>query len=242
MKIPKIFMQTWKDNNIPGHWQESPASVKRLMPDWEYILMTDEMNRDFVKEYFPDFLETYDNFPYPIQRADAIRYMWLYIKGGVYMDLDIVLNKSLEPLFEDKEVYLVPSGNISYWYTNAFMASVPGCSFWLECIEEMKKEPEFYWIGRHLYVLNTTGPRMLTRVVHKSKANIGVLPSKLLTPCSLCDIPCSYSPEVYAYAIPGTSWATWDTHMYNFFFCHWMKIFVIILLFLFIFMLWWLMK
>jgi mannosyltransferase OCH1-like enzyme len=36
--------------------------------------MTDELNRKFIIDYFPSFLPYYDAFPYPIQRADAIRY------------------------------------------------------------------------------------------------------------------------------------------------------------------------
>jgi len=36
------------------------------------------------------FLETFDAYPYPIQRADAIRYFVLHHYGGIYIDLDDV--------------------------------------------------------------------------------------------------------------------------------------------------------
>src|SRR5437762_1813333 len=113
MMIPRRIMQTWKTKNVPEHWKPSPLSIRQHMPDWEYTLMTDEDNRKFVAEHFPDFLPYYDRFPYPIQRADAIRYCWLYIHGGVYLDLDTVVQKSLEPLFEDGgDLFLVASGNL----------------------------------------------------------------------------------------------------------------------------------
>ena len=247
-RIPKIFMQTWKNSDVPERWKSSPESARKIMPSWDYRLMTDEMNRDFVKTYFPDFLETYDNFRYPIQRADAIRYMWLYINGGSYMDLDIVLTKSLEEFFNtDCEVYLVRSGNIGSYYTNALMASKARSNFWLECLEEIKRSianPSPLWIGRHFHVMNTTGPMMLTRVANQSNSVIGLLPSRLLIPCSLCDLPCQYSEDVYAYALPGSSWITWDTLIYNFFFCHWktiIAIVVILIIAILIFLLaWWL--
>lgn len=244
-KIPQVFMQTWKNSDVPERWKDSPISVKERMPNWNYTLMTDEMNREFVKTHFPDFLSTYDNFAYPIQRADAIRYMWLYVHGGVYMDLDIVITKQLDDFFtSDCEVYLVQSGNIGSYYTNALMASKPGSKFWLQCIEEMKKPPSSLWLGRHLHVMNTTGPVMLTRVAKRTNIVIGTLPSKFLIPCSLCDLPCKYSEDAYAYAIPGSSWITWDTLIYNFFFCHWktvVAIVVILILALLIFLLaWWL--
>lgn len=244
--LPKIFMQTWKNSNVPEQWQISPQSIKEKMPSWEYILMTDDDNRNFVMTHFPDFLSVYDNFEYPIQRADTIRYMWLYVHGGIYMDLDIVLNKSFEDLFttSDCNVYLVHSGNIGSYYTNALMASKPHSPFWLECLDEIKrsvKDPSPLWIGRHFYVMNTTGPMMLTRVANKTQHLISVLPSSLLVPCSLCDLPCQYTQETYSYAIPGSSWITWDTMIYNFFFCHWktiatvfILILIVIILFFFI--------
>ena len=71
VKIPKIIMQTWIDNDIPKKWKCSPESIKKVMPDWEYVLMTDTDNRKFVKKHFPSFLKYYDRFPHNIQKADA---------------------------------------------------------------------------------------------------------------------------------------------------------------------------
>jgi len=42
-----------------------------------------------MKEY-PWFLETFDSYPYNIERADVIRYFALYHFGGIYLDLDLV--------------------------------------------------------------------------------------------------------------------------------------------------------
>ena len=39
---------------------------------------------------YPWFLETFDNYQFPIQRADAIRYFVLAHYGGIYIDLDDV--------------------------------------------------------------------------------------------------------------------------------------------------------
>ena len=36
------------------------------------------------------FLETWDAYPYNIERADAIRYFVLHHYGGIYLDLDDV--------------------------------------------------------------------------------------------------------------------------------------------------------
>jgi len=41
----------------------------------EYMLWTDEVSRKFIVEKYPSFLATFDGYEYPIQRADAIRYL-----------------------------------------------------------------------------------------------------------------------------------------------------------------------
>jgi mannosyltransferase OCH1-like enzyme len=115
--IPKRIMQTWKTSDVPEKWKASPASIKQHMPDWQYTLMTDTMNRAFVEQHFSDFLPYYDGFKYPIQRADAIRYMWLYIHGGLYLDLDCELLESLEPLLTvDHGLHVFKKEIITYAY------------------------------------------------------------------------------------------------------------------------------
>lgn len=53
-------------------------------------MWTDAKAREFIKDEYPWFLETFDNYPEPIQRADVIRYFVLAHFGGVYIDLDDV--------------------------------------------------------------------------------------------------------------------------------------------------------
>lgn len=224
VKIPKIIMQTWKNQNVPLHWLPSPQSIQEQMPDWTYRLMTDEDNRNFVAEHFPDFLPYYDKFEYPIQRADAIRYCWLYVNGGIYIDLDIELLQPLDPLFiDDIDLFLVASGNIGSCITNSFMASKPRSPFWLEVIEEMKKPPSAWSLGKHWKVMNTTGPLMLDRVAKRSKYTYSALPSKLIMPCSVCDNICQ-PKGAYVRPLPGQSWCGIDSMCYNFLLCNWRKI------------------
>ena len=228
VKIPKIIMQTWIDNDIPDKWKCSPKSIKKMMPDWEYVLMTDKDNRKFVKKHFPDFLKYYDGFPHNIQRADAIRYMWLYVNGGIYMDLDFEVLHPIDSLFtSDIDVYLVSSSNIGSYLTNSFMASKPGCKLWLDCIEAMKKPLPFYCAGKHLVVMNSTGPIMLTNVVTKSKIVYGMLPVKLILPCSVCNITCRTEGS-YFRQLEGSSWITYDTKCYNFFMCNYKQLLIAI--------------
>lgn len=182
--IPKIIMQTWKNLEIPAKWSKSPESIKKFLPNWNYVLMTDSDNLSFVEKYFPDFLSFYNNFKYPIQRADAIRYMWLYVNGGVYMDLDFELTKNLEVLINDNkytyypqtDIYLVEyTKNGKFAVTNSFMISKPRNPFWLKVIDEMKKDIKWYYkITRFTTVYESTGPSMLTRVYNNMKKQFNI--------------------------------------------------------------------
>lgn len=60
-----------------------------LLTKWEQ-LWTNEMSRDFIAAEYPWFLETFDGYQFPIQRADSIRYFVLAHYGGTYIDLDDV--------------------------------------------------------------------------------------------------------------------------------------------------------
>ena len=236
VKIPKIIMQTWKTHTVPDHWKVSPESISGLMPDWEYVLMDNTDNRAFIEEHFPDFLPYYDDFPYDIQRADAIRYAWLYVHGGIYMDLDFEVLHPLDELFiSDAEVYLVHSGNVGSYVTNSFMASKPRSKFWLDVMEEMKKPLPWYYLGKHFVVMCSTGPMMLSRVSKKTRIVTAKLPNSRIMPCNICNIEC-YTCDSFLKPLEGSSWIGWDTMFYNFWLCHWKKVvgFVICILLLLI--------
>jgi mannosyltransferase OCH1-like enzyme len=229
--IPKIIMQTWKTQNVPAIWEKSPVSILEHMPDWNYILLDDISNRSFIGKNFPDFLSTYDNFEYPIQRADAIRYCWLYLNGGLYLDLDIELIGSIEHLFDlssstNDNLFFVNSANVGSSLTNSLMASSAFHPIWLDMIEEMKQPLPWWAVGRHLKVIWSTGPGMVNRVVKRGKYSWNMLPSRVVNPQSICEIygECPSIPDDNSDALikslPGQSWTTWDTSFYGQCYCH----------------------
>lgn len=233
IKIPKLIMQTWKDRNIPDHWKESPKSIKEHMKDWTYVLMTDEDNFKFCKKYFPDFLPYFKSFPHAIQRADAIRYMFLYQYGGVYLDLDLVIVKPLDPLFSlDAELYLCSSGNVGSCLTNSFMACKPKCGFWLSMIDYMKTSVPWWCIGKHMEVMNSTGPVALNYMIKKEGYPYLALPPKMVMPCSVCNITHCKIGDSYLKPLIGSSWISYDTKFMNFFLCNWREIIIAIIIIL----------
>lgn len=229
--IPKVIMQTWKNDQVPEQWKDSPGSFQKVMPDWTYVLMTDQDNLEFVKKFFPHFLKTYQELPYPIMRADAIRYMWLYVIGGIYSDLDYKLQKDMTGLFmeSDSPLYLVQSGNI-HMVTNSFMASKPGVETWKEALSTISlrsnpKHRPWWFFSKHWKVMGTTGPMMLQAVVDQTEVPYTAMPSKLINPCSLCELEfgevCTGEKVNRAYLtqLRGSSWHSDDSSLINNVFC-----------------------
>lgn len=245
VKIPKELMQTWKTTTLPPKWAPSQRSIRTLMPSWNYTLMTDEDNLKFVETHFPDFVFFFKSFEYPIQRADAIRYMWLYVKGGLYIDLDLEIVKPLDDLFfEDKDLYVVKSSIMPNVYTNAFMGAKPRLPIMLRCLEEMKAPYAYWHLGKHLKVVNSTGPNMFTKSIQKEiassydedgtlvkrKLEVTELPGDLIIACSICDPKPCCTEGGYCRLLGGSSWSEGDTEFWTSIYCNRRELVVVFIL------------
>lgn len=250
--FPKIIHQTWKTMDIPDKWKESAAQWKALHPTWTYHYTTDEQNRAYVKEHFPRYLETYDNLPYPIQRADMIRYMYLYNMGGVYSDLDIVPTRSLEEYtfdsHPDYEVYACTSGNTPSVYTNSFMISKPKCALWLDMLHHIKTYKKWFFTIRHVEIMNSTGPGGYTKVLQQHMKRVCTLPSRLFMRFSSAEtetLDCkkvALEEGAFNYPVTGNSWHSWDSALLHHVSCHKNKIFIVLFLLMLVLVLYFILR
>lgn len=163
--IPKIIHQTYKNETIPEVWQYPQQTVKKLNPDYEYILWTDQTARDFIEENYNWFLPTFDSYPYPIMRADAIRYFILSHYGGIYIDLDNGCEMNLDPLltFPAWLRKTKPTG-----ISNDLMGSVPNHPFFTKVIDNLEKYNR-NWFVSYITIMYSTGPLFLSVIWKKYK-------------------------------------------------------------------------
>jgi len=222
--IPKIIHQTWKTEEIPEKWKDAVHSCKIKNPDYKYILWTDKRMEEFVKYKFPDFYKTYMGYPHHIQRCDAFRYLVLYIYGGIYLDMDIVCKKNLDP-FLSYDIVFAKSYNLNTTYTNMFFAVSPYHPFLKFCIEELPNFAYSYALfGKHLHVMNSTGPFFLTKMINEYKLdnipNYYVLSNEEFAgDCNVCNDAACEGGEYFGH-VTGSSWVGNDSLFYNFCFCH----------------------
>ena len=193
MEIPKIIHQSWKSG--AQDLIEPEASIrKRLInmhPDWDFKFWTDEDNEKLIKDHYPWFLPYWNQYLWPIQKADAARYFYMHRYGGVYLDLDMLCLRSLDDLFEKimknqtqniysstmKNAILFEEYPNSYSMQssiyNAIMASLPFAPIWTMCFyvlqknlliqKQMKPNQDLEKI-----VFQTTGPKMLCEAFNKT--------------------------------------------------------------------------
>lgn len=166
--MPHIIHQSWKTPELPVNFQAFSESWQRHHPEWRYILWSDEENRELAKRHFPWFLETYDSFDVPVMRADTARYMYMYVYGGVYADLDMECLRPLGPVVGSgggAAMVALMGHDLSFEHNipNAFMASPPRHRLWLDALRAVQAAAP----GRNRddWVEEVTGPVVLKAVV-----------------------------------------------------------------------------
>lgn len=270
MPIPKLIFQTWKNHTIPDKWERCYQSLNKFHSlvdltksdekfdpskkleslqngEYIYVLMDDDEIIKFVKMYFPQYYQVFVDLQYPIQRADMVRYMWLYLYGGIYMDLDYEILKPFDDLTKyDTPMCLIRSTNPGGSITNSFMMSQPGVVFWIEVLNEIvkrQKDGREWWAkGKHLEVMMTTGPGLVQKVLNNTRTPYLTFPPALVNKLGVKNfknMPTSNNVDTHLYPLEGCSWGGWDTKMYNWTYQNWEILLFIILIIAIFAILWW---
>lgn len=100
--FPKILHTTWKNKQLLNkEWEKIAAVCKGLNRRFTFCHWVDEDLEDFVASTYPTFLHHFLSYPYPIQRADASRYLLLHHFGGFYKDTNIGCRVSFQTILHD---------------------------------------------------------------------------------------------------------------------------------------------
>jgi mannosyltransferase OCH1-like enzyme len=226
----KIIHQVWYDNILPNK-QETHKEFEKLRnhrdswliknPSWVYVCWNVKQGEELIKRCYPQHLEMYKNYPYPIQRCDVIRYFFLHRYGGLYADMDYHCNRSWDEVVRDfpDDIYLVETPNkisSEIHISNSLMYSRSNHVFWSTLFIELeiyKIAPMYY--GRHMSVMFTTGPGILNRIFNKYKLRykLGYYPFKNFHPFGLSTdvIRLQNTANIYAYHLGKGSWETRDS-------------------------------
>ena len=160
----KIF-QTWKsrDPSTFTHiYKHCYGTWQIVHPECEHLFLDDNDIEEYCKKYFPEYYEDFINLPSGILRADIIRYMVLYVEGGLYVDIDFMALKNHSDIItiancSDKNIVF---GKLSNGIIpNAWMMSLKKNEiFWLFVLKTSFSRCK----NKNYRIEEMTGPDMLT--------------------------------------------------------------------------------
>lgn len=175
--IPLIIHQTAPSDRFKWSpiWETCQETVKANFDGFVYKLWDDEDLEEFIRAKYPWFLQQYQEYPSHIMRVDAARYFILDTYGGIYIDMDFEIYKNFySQLHQDKVSIVESSYRETENYQNSMMASPPHHPFWNEVFRELMSPTYEYYKES---VLDATGPRMLDRVIERTKMPVYTLPA-----------------------------------------------------------------
>jgi len=247
-KNTKIIHQIWfdfgKGKKIKPINVKRQSKCKELNSDWYYMLWNNQYGDWLIENKYPWFSFTYNSYEYPIQKVDAIRYFILFTYGGFYLDIDTACFKSMNEVRLEfpKDLYFVETGNSNGLVNmikghkrlcNSLIYSSKNHPFWNHVFDEMMKNNHREWYQtKHLFIMNSTGPTLITNLFYKwfDKLSLSIFPKERFSPCCSCSDECKIDDQVMIAHYFDATWTEWDTGILNFLNCNTKLVVLIVLI------------
>ena len=141
--VPKIIHQTWFEPVTKDKYPNMSRLIESWKKSgWEYYFYDDDTAGDFLGTHFPpEIKEAYESITPGAFKADLFRYCVLLIRGGIYADMDVLLQTNLDEAIANDVGFMTPLdkpgddiGHRSCLW-NGLIASAPGHPFLARTIE-----------------------------------------------------------------------------------------------------------
>jgi hypothetical protein len=183
IKIPKIIMQTHKTNI-------NECVKNKLLshaPNWNYEFYNDDQILNFFIEnplsVFPNIKDKFNSMPTGAHKADLFRYYYLYIKGGVFIDSDAMLDCDDLTLIipSDCEFFSCDSNAFPETIFQGFIGCTPKNKIIYEALKHaysvdiIELQKEYHYLIRELYkiVNNNKSDKIYLFMEEPDKDNLG---------------------------------------------------------------------
>lgn len=190
--IPKIFHAIWIGGNpLPTKWRHCWESWQHLHPHWKFILWTDETVPQFN---FPQI----DNRNDIRQRADVLRYLIIYLYGGVYVDVDFECLRPIDGLINGISFFSARENDEYPTISIGIFGAVPFHHSFLALISTVSES-----IVTNDCIGEQSGPAFFTRTINQSECK--VFSERFFYPYTgtkaIAGIPFDKSGSTEAYAV-----------------------------------------
>lgn len=160
-RIPKIIHYVWVGGAISPEDKKYILGWRKLNKEYKFIFW-DESNIDFTEPYIK---KAYEERKWA-NVSNLVRLEAVYKYGGIYLDTDVELIKSLDILLNNKCFFgFQISKKIEDWVNNAVFGAVKKHWFIKDCIDRLKSEYD------GLEQANYSSPRLITDVLIKNGLN-----------------------------------------------------------------------
>jgi inositol phosphorylceramide mannosyltransferase catalytic subunit len=148
-------------HGVPLEWETSYDSChgihSRYQDTYSWKLYTDWDMRYFIEKHYGWFLDTYDSYPFNIQRVDAARYFIIRHFGGIYLDLDVGCRRSLDNLRRSGVDMIVPDTD-PLGVSNDFFMAKADHPFMIYVTQRLVGSASACSWSSYLSVMFSTGP------------------------------------------------------------------------------------
>jgi Glycosyltransferase sugar-binding region containing DXD motif len=155
MRIPRVFHRIWLgDQPMPQEFVDFGDTWRRLHPNWEFVLWTEENLPEMANRWVFDATQSLAG------KANVLRYEILLRYGGVYIDTDFECKRNLEPLIADIDCFVArqPDDIIN----NAIIGAVPGHPFLQKVVSRLNIHA--CYVLDEVPSVTQSGPYFLTKV------------------------------------------------------------------------------
>lgn len=171
--IPNRLFQTYHTKSqIPIYISDN---IKKYATNYEYVLYDDNQAIDFLIKYFDKrIVDRFNNLKLGAHKADLLRYCYLYIYGGIYLDIKIILIENLDSIFTNKSYFYTCISYDDHTIHNAIIASKPRNKIFLKLIWYIVNIPIYYINYYYLSICRDLYIQIQDDLVKKSKLNEGL--------------------------------------------------------------------
>ena len=106
--IPKIIYRSWKTQNFHPKIYKQIKKMLDLNKDYDQVIYTDEQINDYVlSNYDSEVYKAFNKLTVMTAKVDFWRYLILYQKGGIYLDIDSTINSKISTFLNEDDDALI---------------------------------------------------------------------------------------------------------------------------------------
>jgi len=181
--IPKLLHYVWVGGDLPVDRRAYLETWQRTNPDFQIVHWGDT-NINFTE---PMVAEAYKQRKWA-KVADIVRLMAVHQQGGIYLDTDFEVIRSLEPLLQHECFYGFQQPTASAdWVANGAFGAVANHWFIREALNRLLNMPSGYWERPTAF-----GPKLITQLLRENGLETYSPKGIMVKDVYLCPIPVFY--------------------------------------------------